>query len=234
MYKPFLCSAYAFSLGLFGAYANSVATSPKAMLLQIKFASSQSVIKKLGKKKNTYIMNTSISEQELAWSKAVGNNTIYGSAFVRASYRGIQISQKCSGLVVELIPKSAYADERMNFYFDNLKRGYLDHSGNVKKKRGQWQTKGKRSPAAKKGTLLGEDNPMYKDSVRESYCDQRGDFLFENIPDGEYYLTNKIVWGAEEGENGWRPGKSTIYGGSMMQHVKVSGGIRQRAILSGG
>lgn len=228
MYKLLKSTTFALALVSLGACSETVGTTAKLMTAQAQFTPNQSLIKAASKSKKTKSMTSSISDGDVSWSKTIGSNTIYGSAFIK----GLKTSRTCAGEIVKLIPKSAYSDERMNFYFGNLKRGYLDAAGAVKKKHGEWPAYSKRSPAGKKGVLSGGDNLIYLDSIKESYCDQRGDFLFENIPDGEYFITSTVTWGPDLWENGWRPGKSWIDGGRVMQHVKVADGIRQRAVLS--
>jgi len=232
MYKPLKSGTFILALISLGACSETVGTTSKVVAAQTQFVPTQNLIKAASKRQKASGMSSSISDGDISWSKAVGSNTIYGSAFVNDEVQGVKVSQTCEGEAVKLIPKTAYSDERMSFYFDNLRRGYLDSGGYVKKKRGEWPAYSKQSAAGKKGILAGGDNPIYLDSIRESYCDQRGDFLFENIPDGEYFITSTITWGADTWENDWRPGKSWIQGGRVMQHVKVAGGIRQRAILS--
>jgi len=213
------------------ACSKTVGTTSKVMTQQAFLATTQNAVRASSRaKKSAQNMTSVITEADVAWSKAIGNNTVYGSAVIQSLSYGNQIAQTCEGKSVKLIPKTAYSDERMNYYYGNLKRGHLDLTGPIKKKRGEWSTYGKKSPAAKKGILAGDDNPIYTDSIRVSYCDQRGDFVFDNLPDGEYYVTGSVKWGYNT--SGWRPNDSHVFGGLLMQYVKVAGGIRQRVILS--
>jgi hypothetical protein len=90
-----------------------------------------------------------------------GQGRILGQAFVQSS-RGKVIP--AAGQVVGLIPKTPYADER-------IRKGY----GTEKVRR-----------IFVLG--LGNPDPRYEAAVRETKADKHGDFEFDNVRDGSYYV----------------------------------------------
>ena len=192
----------------------------------------------------TTSMSATISESDIAWSRGAGKNTIYGEAFISTEVTryNVETSQTCQGGEVSLIPKSAFADDVMRFKFGTLDRGYLSYSGEFKNtgtrdnprytprySRAAVLNRDDRSDAGKKGMVAGVDNPIYVSSIRKSDCGQGGSYIFENIPDGDYYLTSLVLW--DLGQN-FFSGKPGGYGGELMRSVSVTGGERKRVIVS--
>lgn len=147
-------------------------------------------------------IETPWSNENVAWSKGVGTNTIKGTALLRTVGGD---PKTCAALQVTLVPKSPYAVERMSYIY------------------------GLREPAftAVENHPRLEDPPVgYMETVRQTRCDADGRFSFEEVPDGEYFLTAAITWGI--------PGRysTQIEGGVLMQSVKVAGGQTKNIVLA--
>lgn len=126
-----------------------------------------------------------------------GSNTIKGRAFLRTANGDVV---HCGGYEVRLIPKTQYATERMAHLFRSVQDGFN------RDRRFQF------SPEYK----------GYRRYTRSTICDNRGQFTFENVADGEFYLVTDIVWFSNRLRNG----------GSLMKRVTVSGTETVEVILS--
>ena len=67
------------------------------------------------------------------------------------------------------------------------------------------------------------DDPDYLRLAKTTQCDAQGNFEFENITDGEFYVTTTVFW---------MPGQYIRNGGHLMKRVKVAGGETKKIILS--
>ena len=104
---------------------------------------------------------------EVEWSKLSGNSKIFGSGFLRQSGGGVV---SCAGNEVSLIPASSYANERLNYLFGNLQKGYNPNR------------------------YIDEASSSYLDDMRVTICDVDGKFEFNDIPSGVYYVTTRVEW----------------------------------------
>lgn len=136
---------------------------------------------------------------ETAWSEVEGNEQLTGSALLRT--RGGDV-RTCAGNDVHLIPRSAYSEVRMGIIYGNIHRGYV----------GALETK--RVPAT-------TDSKFMK-TVRTSKCDAQGNFEFNKIPSGNYYVMTTIVWLAG----------SASQGGMLMSEVGVKALEKNKLILT--
>lgn len=101
-----------------------------------------------------------------------GKSTISGTAFIRQSGGGIVT---CAGLDVRLIPVTEYTTERMKYlYGESIETsvGILDN------------------PFKKTPVLDSEAAKLVKTTV----CNKDGEFVFNNIVDGDFYLVATVVW----------------------------------------
>jgi len=143
---------------------------------------------------------------EVAWSKMPGKNTIEGSAALRT--RGGEV-RTCAGGAAQLIPSSAYADERVRLTYGDNQRGF--HSTTT----GSFEVLSRPPVADDKYT------PTYQASMRNANCDAQGAFSFSSIPDGTWYVTVKVEWEvASQTQGGW-----------LMQKVELKGGETKKLVL---
>ncbi|MFW5872171.1 MAG: hypothetical protein ACOCUT_03605 [bacterium] len=135
-----------------------------------------------------------------------GNNKIIGSALIRQQGGGIVT---CAGTEVVLVPATQYAKERIMHLYGSTDRGYR--------------------PYQQGGTLtpyinFQPDHPTYDENTRVVIGDSQGMFEFENIKDGEYFISTCIVWGDN---NPYRR-----QGGCLIKREEIKGGETKRVILS--
>ena len=126
-----------------------------------------------------------------------GNNKIVGNAFLRQNGGGVVT---CAGSVVSLVPVTAYAKERIEAIY----------GGDI----------GVR--AARYAPKFEPDYPKFRQYVKTSTCDSRGDFEFDNVADGEFYVQTTIQW---------RVGHS-VQGASLLKKVSLSGGKVEKIIMA--
>tara|TARA_R110001583_G_C5653711_1_gene408975 strand:+ start:2027 stop:2563 length:537 start_codon:yes stop_codon:yes gene_type:complete len=136
---------------------------------------------------------------DVAWIKEKGEATITGQAFLRT--RGGDV-KTCAGSTVYLIPSSNYAVERIRLLYGEEDNGV------------SWDHK----TAA--GEVLPVADPLYFEYTLQTYCDADGNFKFENLPDGIYYLGTSVRW-----ETGAK--HNSLQGGSLMQRAVVSDGVSE-------
>jgi hypothetical protein len=139
---------------------------------------------------------------EVAWFSAPGNNTIHGSAVMRTVGGEVRT---CAGLDANLVPNSSYARARFQEMYQSLDRGLL---------------------RADSGFKFADTDPNYAHASRTVTCDPQGYFTFTNLPDGDYFVTAKIVWGVPMRYfTSWQ-------GGYLMQRISVQGGETKDIVLS--
>ena len=68
------------------------------------------------------------------------------------------------------------------------------------------------------------DPPEYSADVKVQKCDAQGDFVFERVADGDFFVVTQITW--ETGTS------SSYQGGNLMQRVSVSGGKSVSIVLA--
>ena len=146
---------------------------------------------------------STFNPQEVAWAGAVGTGSIAGQAFFQT--RGGQ-PRTCAGLEVSLQPHSTYGDERLIAIYGNAEQGYVS--------------------ALASRIQFTPDDPSYKQSVRTSTCDAQGNFVFNGLPSGKYFLVASIIWRI--------PGQdfSPPQGGQLMKSLTLSEGENARVILT--
>lgn len=126
-----------------------------------------------------------------------GDNTITGNAFMRQQGGGVIT---CAGSEVSLTPETAYATERIVHIYGNPNEG-----------------------AARKGIIFYPDDPNYMRLMKTTKCDSQGNFIFENVADGSFYITTVV---------GWVDGQNNTQGGSLMKRVDVKDGQSMKVIMS--
>lgn len=126
-----------------------------------------------------------------------GANTLKGNAFMRQRGGGVVT---CAGKAVILVPATAYARERIEFLY-----------------------RGKESGATVFREVWFEpDPPEYVQNTKQTKCDSQGNFLFERVADGEFFVTTSV---------NWQVGYSNE-GGSLVAKVVLKNGQTSSVILS--
>jgi hypothetical protein len=58
------------------------------------------------------------------------------------------------------------------------------------------------------------DPPEYRSLTKESRCDSQGNFVFERVADGDFYINTLVAWTVG----------NSAHGGQLMQRASVKGG----------
>jgi len=150
-----------------------------------------------------HTIQTPFDEDEMIRLSQPGKNTIKGSALVRQNNGGVVT---CAGSPTNLIPVMKYSTERMYWVYKNSTKGFYRVV--------MMPTK-----------MYTNENPRYGELARRTMCDAQGFFKFENIADGDYFLTTNIIWNT--GGN-----SVTKEGGFLMLRVSVKDGETKEVVLS--
>ena len=132
-----------------------------------------------------------------------GNNTVKGSALLSPLLQksgGETVT--CAGRPVYIAPATAYAKARMTALYGDGDAGF--------------------NPALN-GRRLNEQVNFWAEGARETTCDAQGRFVFEQLKDGEYYVSSQIVLLV----------RTFPEGGVLMKKVSVQGGETKEILLSG-
>ena len=106
-----------------------------------------------------------------------GENVVSGCALIRKEDGGVAT---CAGKIVELIPATAYADERISHIYGSTESG-----------------------ANSAGVFSFVPDPTaYQIARRATTCDSTGMFEFEGVADGMFYLVTEVRWGDGEVQEG--------------------------------
>lgn len=138
---------------------------------------------------------------EMAWALGAGTNTVNGFAVLRTV--GGE-ARTCAALPVRLIPDSPLARERMMGLYLSTSQGT--------------------NPAAGRKYDEATTDPNYVAHSRETRCDGQGNFSFEKVPNGVWYVVAGVVWSAS-------PRSGVLEGGSMMKRVELKGGETVKVAL---
>lgn len=134
----------------------------------------------------------------------VGRNNISGNAFMKQQGGGIVT---CAGNQVALFPKTDYSTEYVQKKF--VKNEYSDG----------YSTYGK-------GPQKANDlkNP-YLNSSKVTTCDSQGNFEFQNIADGTYYVVTFVIWYVPNSYG-------TNEGANLLQEVELKNNSTKKIILT--
>lgn len=129
---------------------------------------------------------------------APGNNEISGSAFLRQQGGGVVT---CAGQDVTLIPATTYARRVVIALYGTATEQARNQGRSVR---------------------IEPSSDEFGKLVKTTQCDAQGNFSFENITDGEFFLETKVTWVVAGSTNG----------GAIIRPVRVSGGERIRVVIS--
>lgn len=118
----------------------------------------------------TVHLNASFDEAKARSMMQPGNNVITGSALIRQNGGGVV---SCAGNIVELIPATPYAIERIQTLYGNSARGF--------------------APSHIRYNFV-PDEPGYHSNRRSEPCDAQGNFEFRNVSDGDFFVITGVHW----------------------------------------
>jgi hypothetical protein len=130
-----------------------------------------------------------------------GPNTIKGNGFIRQRGGGVVT---CAGSQVRLIPLTEYAKQRLTYLY-----GSGMYTGVALWRPGE-------------SVVFEPDPPAYAELTRITRCDGQGNFVFDRVADGEFFVSTVVTWVVA----------SQPQGGSLITRVRVSGGVVESVVLS--
>lgn len=143
---------------------------------------------------HTIKLTTTFNPDDARYILEHGNATITGSASITDAH-GETIS--CAGNNVILVPVTDYSTERYQHLFGSNSNGFSsdDIIFHVRFK---------------------PDTPEFRKYMKVSTCNYVGEFTFDQVADGEYYLGTNIISEME--------GYNTIQGGALAKKISVKNG----------
>lgn len=134
---------------------------------------------------------------EAAFSRQTGSRTVSGQAFLRQAGGNVVT---CAGEEVFLTPSTNYARERIAALYGNLSSGYNPITG------------------GRRVTTQDQFYTQYRSDSRKTNCDAQGNFLFRDVPPGDYFLLTTVRWIVPRNEY-----ITNQEGGGLMKAVSVRG-----------
>lgn len=110
------------------------------------------------------VLTTSFDAQAASFINASGRAKVSGQAFIRLNSGKLW---RATGTDVHLIPRTAYADERIAAIYG----------------KGNQQVAGVRMP---------DTDPLYEQYMRKTVASSGGSFSFDHVADGDYYIVAMI------------------------------------------
>jgi hypothetical protein len=151
-------------------------------------------------------LQTPFDPSAVAWAAKRGDNRIEGTALLRT--RGGE-PRTCAALHVGLIPWSRHAGERMARLYGSIQSGY-----------------NARAPYGRMIRWENDDAAFYE-TVRSTACDAAGRFVFDDLPDGDWFVEAMVTWDVPRA--GFVGGPQ---GGTLMRRVKAAGGETVSVVLT--
>ena len=138
--------------------------------------------------KSSNVEEIPFNSSEVSWIDHRGVGSVQGLATV---FEDNFEPKTCAGNLVYLIPVGEYSSYRIERLYGNIIRGH--------------------SPASNQNNLPAPD-PKYLSMTKTTECNSYGEFLFTDLPFGNYFVTTFVLWESD----------GITYGGNLMQQVKVS------------
>jgi uncharacterized protein YceK len=153
-------------------------------------------------------IKTPFSAKDASYINKRGGNTIFGQGLLRTKGGDVRTS---AGSKAFLYPVTPYTEEWMTALFKNTKEGMNSIIG--------------LTYVPVKREIKNADPDLHK-YVKEQICDAQGGFEFSGIPDGQYFVVTTVEWQV--------PNRNFTghQGGDLMKRVKVSGGTKERVIVT--
>lgn len=157
-----------------------------------------------GSVQQTIKVNEPFDKVEAAEMISQGNGSLSGTAFMRQQGGGVVT---CAGNEVRLLPATKYALERMAAIYGNpFVRDEVKYV-NVY------------SPRLR---AVFQPNPAeYNQHSRITTCDAQGNFEFQDVKDGRYFVISQVIWKVRMDE-----------GGALASLIAVQNGKANRIIMS--
>ena len=124
-----------------------------------------------------------------------GRNSITGEAF-RKRNDGLLVT--CAGEEVSLFPVTEYAMQRVTHIYGSVNGG---RTNNI-------------------FVNAGSADPQYLKYIRTTRCDSDGQFAFNGVADGDYYVVTTVVWNPTDSiipEGGAHGGRVQVKGGKTVK-----------------
>lgn len=144
----------------------------------------------------TVTLGMPFDSEEAARLIAPGANTIKGNGFMRQR-GGAVIS--CAGSTVTLVPATGYAYARFQALYDSVEQGVMQRH-----------------------LTFEPDLGTYRQLTRTTRCDSQGNFSFESVADGEFFVMTSVSWVVGYSQEG----------GYLMRRVAIKGGSTTSVILA--
>jgi hypothetical protein len=133
-------------------------------------------------------VNNPFNDKEVSWFKNKGTGNIKGNAKFKSKNGELRYGEQFR---VELMPYSLYAEERLGKIYANKNSDYIYLEDGIPK--------------------FTPDPEGYHETIK-TFCNKNGDFEFNNLPEGKYYVIAFMIW-----EN-----QTLKTGGAMMQKITLS------------
>ncbi len=160
-------------------------------------------------------LETTWSDEEVAWFNTKGAGQIAGSALLRTV--GGE-ARTCAALPAYLIPASKHAVERFTKLYGNPDKGYVNGPNSVFV-----------NLPGRPYRALFESDDIYSGfhrTVKITNCDPGGEFEFNDLPEGEYFVGAEVTWRVYNGSI-W-----TNQGGFIIQRVELVDSETKSVILT--
>lgn len=142
-------------------------------------------------------LNSSWDSAKAAHIDKDGTNSVKGNAFMRQQGGGVVT---CAGSTVTLIPATPYAVERLTQLYGAGDSGF----NSIRNFR------------------FVPDPYEYQAMTRRTTCDSQGNFQFERVPDGDYFVVTSVTWVVGYAQQG----------GNLMQRVRLMNAARPAIVMS--
>lgn len=106
----------------------------------------------------------------------------------------------CAGQDITLVPATPYSIERLTHLYGSGETGF-NNSRNY---------------------TFRPDPPEYSNLSRKTVCNSQGNFTFDKIADGEYFIVLSVNWVAG----------GLYQGGNLMKRIRLNDGSEQSVIIS--
>jgi hypothetical protein len=141
----------------------------------------------------TIQLDSTFNVDDVRWVREVGNSSVSGKAFLKLRDGS---EKDCAGFNVELLPVATYSSERIFRTYGNNRAGQVLLEDNPPQ--------------------FTPDAPGYHEYVLKGTCDAAGEFRFDKVPAGDYFVMVFIIWEL----SGLNPPVRT--GGALMKRIHVN------------
>jgi hypothetical protein len=141
----------------------------------------------------TIQLDSTFNVDDVKWVREPGNGVVSGKAFLTLRDGTLK---DCAGFNVELLPVATYSSERIFRTYGNIRGGQILLEDNPPK--------------------FTPDAPGYHEYLLKGACNAQGEFRFEKVPAGDYFVMVFVIWDL--------PGLSSPVktGGAVMKRIHVN------------